>query len=62
MPSLVISYLYQRLFPFAFKTLCFGTDLHLLRGFSAIKLCYDLGINPIELFLRENTQKRPSKI
>ena len=61
MSSLVISYLNQRLFPLVFTSL-FGTDRHLLRGFSAIKLCYDLGINPIELFLGENTQERPSQI
>jgi hypothetical protein len=62
MSSLVISYLNQRLFPFVFTSFCFGTDRHLLRGFSGIKLCYDLGINPIELFLGENTQERPSQI
>ena len=62
MPSLVISYLNQGLLPFVFTSTCFGTDRRLLRGFPAIKLCYDLGINPIELFLGENTQKRPSKI
>lgn len=61
MSSLVInSYLNQLLFLFLAFTL--GSGSRFLCRFSAVKLCDNIGIDPIQLFLGENTQERPCQI
>lgn len=39
-----------------------GTGSSFLGRFSTIELRDDLRVDPVELFLRENTKKRPSQI
>jgi hypothetical protein len=39
-----------------------GTGGRFLSRFPTVKLRDDLGVDPVELFLRENTKKRPSQI
>ena len=58
MSSLVIiSYLYQLLLLFTL-----GSGGCFLGRLSAVKFCYNLGIDPIQLFLGEDAQERPRQI
>jgi hypothetical protein len=42
--------------------ICLGTGGGFLGRFATIELCNDLGVDPIELLLREDAQERPSEI